>query len=492
MFEIIINILLSKHIIFIFFGTMIGIFAGAMPGLSSGTGIIMMLPLTYYMDVKIAMSFLIAVYIGALCGGGLTAVYFNIPGTPSSAITAIDGYPLAQKGKYGEAAGLVIGASFFGGTISYILLIATISFLGEFASKFGPLQIFFTAFLGMICAVGVKSKNPYKSLVSGLFGFLLGTIGYSPTCEARATFGIIELLDGVPFFPLLIGMLCMVEVFSLADKEFVLKEEEKKVKSIKKIFSGIFYVFKKPLVAIYSAIIGTIVGIVPGEGATLASFLSYSRVKETSKNREEFGSGIPEGVIAAEAANNASSGGGLMTSLLLGIPGTATCAILLAALMMHGITIGPMLIIKHQDVVYSLLTSLFISNIVMLIFAIIVAYYFNLIIFIPTKYLIPLITTFCCLGSFMVRNSIIDVWIMLFSAVLGVVMKNRGYPTLPLVVAIIVTPIADGELIRALQIYRNGIFGAIFTDPINWVLIGLNILFLFLIFRPTYKSSKHI
>ena len=227
MFEIIMDVFLSKHIIYIIFGTMVGMFAGAMPGLSSGTGIIMMLPLTYYMDVKLAMSFLVAIYVSAMCGGGLTSIYFNIPGTPSSAITAIDGYPMAQKGKYGEAAGLIIGASFFGGLISFSVLFYSISFLSEFASKFGPLELFFTAFLGMICAVGVKGKHPYKSLVSGLFGFLLGTIGFSPTGAARATFNMIELLDGIPFIPLLIGMLCMSEVFRLADRKFVLKKETK-------------------------------------------------------------------------------------------------------------------------------------------------------------------------------------------------------------------------------------------------------------------------
>lgn len=394
------------------------------------------------------------------------------------------GIPLAQKGKYGEAAGLIIGASFFGGLISFIVLIFSIGFLGEFASKFGPMQLFFTAFLGMICAVGVKAKHPYKSLLYGLFGFILGTVGYSPTGAARATFNMIELLDGIPFFPLIIGMLCMSEVFLLADKEFVLKTE-KKEGSIKKIFDGIFYVFKKPMTAIYSAIIGVFAGVIPGEGATMGSFLSYSRAKEASKNREKFGSGIPEGVIAAEAANNASSGGGILTSLLLGIPGTATCAILLGALMLHGIQIGPMLVIRHKDVVYSLIASLFIANVIMLVFAVIVAYYFNIFVFVPTRYLVPLITVFCCLGSYMSRNSIMDVWIMFFSSILGVIMRSKEYPLLPLVVAVIVAPIADKELIRAIQIHQNRIISAIFTSPINWVLIGLNILILFLIFKPS-------
>jgi len=486
------DVFLSKHIIYIIFGTMVGMFAGAMPGLSSGTGIIMMLPLTYYMDVKLAMSFLVAIYVSAMCGGGLTSIYFNIPGTPSSAITAIDGYPMAQKGKYGEAAGLIIGASFFGGLISFSVLFYSISFLSEFASKFGPLELFFTAFLGMICAVGVKGKHPYKSLVSGLFGFLLGTIGFSPTGAARATFNMIELLDGIPFIPLLIGMLCMSEVFRLADRKFVLKKEkkEKKERLIKRIFSGIFYVFKKPFCTFYSSMIGVIVGIIPGEGATMASFLSYTRVKASSKNKEEFGSGIPEGVIASEAANNASIGGGLLTSLLLGIPGTATCAILLGALMIHGIQAGPMLVVRHKDVVYSLITSLYIANIFMLMFAIIVTYYFDVFISVPTEYLVPLIATFCCLGSYMVRNSMVDVWFMFFLSVLAFVMESNEYPALPLVVAIVVAPIADAELIRAIQINQNRIISAIFSSPISLILIGLIILLIVNMFKSQSKSSK--
>ena len=492
MSEYILPLFSSEYMIYIVLGTLIGMFAGAMPGLSSGTGVILALPLTFHMDVRVAMSFLVAIYIAAFCAGGLTAIYFNIPGTSSAAITAIDGYPLAQKGKYGEAAGLVIGSSFLGGLLSFIFLYFTINFLGRLATRFGPFELFFTALLGIVCAVGVKSKSPYKSLLSGFFGFLLGTIGYSPTGTVRATFGMMELLDGIPFFPVLIGMLAMSEVFIMVDKEFVLKEEKKTKNrsAFKKIFSGISYVFiKKPLTAVYSSAIGIFLGVVPGAGATLASFLSYSRAREYSKDKEKFGSGVPEGVIAAEAANNASVGGGILTSLALGIPGTATCAILLAALMVHGIQIGPALFARHGDVVYSIIASLFIANCVMLIFAIIIANYYSLILFIPTKYLVPIIIIFCCLGSYMARSSIIDVWIMFFSSILGIAMRLNGYPPLPLVVGVIVSPIADAELIRAFQIYQGRMLFGIFKSPINWVLIGLNLLLLFLIFRQT-KSNK--
>lgn len=490
MYENILNILFSSNIIYIIFGTTIGLFAGVMPGLNAGTAVTIMLPLTFYMDVKIAMSFLVAIYISAMCGGGLLAVYFNIPGTPSSAVTAIDGYPMAQKGEYCRAVGLVIGASFFGGLISFIVLFFSISFLGELASKFGPMQLFFTALLGMICAVGVKSQHPYKGITSGLLGFLLGTIGYSPSGIPRATFNIVELFDGIPFLPLLIGMLAMSEVFVLVDKEYVLREREAKKSSFKEIIFGIYYVFKKPLFTFYSAIIGTIVGIIPGAGATLASFLSYTRAKETSKNSEEFGKGVPEGVIASEAANNASVGGGLTTSLLLGIPGTATCAILLGALMIHGIPVGTTLVVRHKDIIYSIISSLFIANMVMLVIAIFVAKYLNTVVLLPTKYLVPIITIFCCLGSYMTRFSVIDVWIMFFFGLLGHIMRINNYPPLPLVVAAVVAPIADASLIRSIQIHQNRIFIAIISNPINLILIGLNILMLLYTFRSMFNIQK--
>jgi len=497
MFEIIINLFSLKYILFISLGTIIGLFAGMMPGLSSGSGIILVLPITFYMDVKLAMVFLVSIYLSAMCGGGLTSTYFNIPGTPMSVMTALDGYPMAKKGKYGEATGLIIGASFLGGLISFIVLSLSVGYLSDLATKFGPIELFFAAFLGMICAVGIKGKHPYKSLASGLLGFLLGTIGYSPTGAVLSTFEILELIEGIPYVPLLIGMLCMSEVLRLADRKTVLPEA-KNIKNVKekglfkKIFSGIFYTFKTPLISLYSALIGIIVGIIPGEGATLASFLSYSRAKATSKNKAEFGSGIPEGVIAAEAANNASVGGGLLTSLLLGIPGTATCAILLGALMMHGIPIGPMLILSHNDLIYTIIFSLFIANIIMLTFAIIASYYLKLLVFLSTKYLVPLIVTFCCLGAYMVRNSIIDVWIMFFLSILAFVMEIKEYPVLPLIVAIIVSPIANSELIRAYQIYQNRIIGAIFSSPISLVLIFLNILLLVNMFRSKYKIEKRV
>lgn len=479
------TVLTIKFIVYLIAGSGIGMFVGAMPGLSAAMGVILILPLTFYMPTALALGLLVSLYMSCLCAGGLTAVYFNIPGTPQSVVTAIDGYPMTQKGKYSEAAGIVIGSSLVGGFISYTILSLSIAPLGEIAAKFGPLELFFTALLGVICAVSVRGKSPLKSLSSGLMGFLLGTMGMSPIGGTRATYGMLELMEGVPFIPVMIGMLAISMVLVLIEKETVVTKKFKASRSLRKLLSGIIYAWKKPIDLLFGSLIGTIVGIIPGEGATMASFLSYSRAKRFSKEKEKFGTGVPEGVIASETADNASTGGGLLTTLLLGIPGTGTCAVLLAALLLHGVEAGPMLLTKHTDVVYTLLSSLFIANIIMGIFAIIVAYYLGAFLFVPIKFLVPVIIVFCSVGAFIIRNSAMDVWLMYVFGLLGWVMRKHGYSCIALVIGLIVAPIADAELIRAVQIFHGKILGAIFLSPICIVLICLNVLLLLVLFRPS-------
>jgi putative tricarboxylic transport membrane protein len=462
---------------------MVGMFVGAMPGLTSGTGLILILPLTFYMEKNVAFGMLVSAYISALCAGGLTAVYFNIPGTPQAAVTALDGHPMTQKGLDNEAAGIVIGSSFIGGFLSYVILSITIGPLGEIATKFGPIELFFTALLGMICAAGVKTKYPLKGLAAGFAGFLLGTIGLSPMGRARATYGIVGLVGGIPFMPILIGQLAMSEVLLLIEKETAVPKSFASARTIKRVFKGMMYPYTKPLGVLIGSLIGTVVGAIPGEGATMASFLSYSRAKQSSKRTEEFGTGIPEGVMASELADNASTGGGLLTSLLLGIPGTASCAVLLAALMLHGLQAGPVLIVKYPDVISYLLASLFVSNFIMVFFAIIVAYYIGVLLFTPTRALVPVIALFCTLGAYLARNAVLDVWLMLIFAILGWWMRKYEYPTIALVVGLIVAPIADAELVRAIRIFGGDILIGVISSPIALIMIGLNLILLFFMFR---------
>lgn len=479
MVEALCTVLSPGFLIYLVMGAALGMFVGAMPGISSPVAVIMVLPLTFYMRTENALGLLVSAYMATLCAGGITAVYFNIPGTPQAVITAIDGYPMAQKGKYCEAAGIVVGSSFLGGLISYTILSFCIKPLGELALKFGPLELFFTALLGMVCAAAaVTGKHPLRGLASGLMGFLLGTIGMSPTGEVRAIYGMIEWMEGIPWMPALIGMLAMSEVLRLLEKETVAVKRLQVLRNFRKVLSGFAYVFKKPIDVLFGSLIGTVVGIIPGEGATMASFLSHSRAKQMSHNPEKFGTGVPEGVIAAETADNASTGGGLLITLTLGIPGTGTCALLMAVLILHGVEPGPMMVVKHLGLMYTMLASLFVASVIMAIFAIVVAYYLGVLLFIPTKLLIPIIAIFCTLGTFMTHNSTLDVWLMYFFALLGWTMRKYHYSPLAFVVGLIVAPIADAELIRAIQIFGTGIFGAIASSIICIVLIGLNLLLL--------------
>jgi putative tricarboxylic transport membrane protein len=479
-------VLSLKFMPYIVLGSIVGMFVGAMPGLTSMSALIVALPVSFYMDTDVAMAMLVSIYMSSCVGGGLTAVYFNIPGTPQAALTTLDGNPMAKKGLDNEAVGIVIGASFMGGLISYLILALAIGPLGEIAIKFGPIELFFTALLGMVCAAGVKSKFPLKGLSAGFLGFLLGTIGLGPMGNWRATFGMLDLMEGIPFLPVLIGQLAMSEVFILIEKETVLPTIHAQKHNFAKFFRGLRYPLTKPIGMMMGSIIGTVVGIIPGEGATMASFLAYSRAKESSKHKELFGTGVPEGVMASETANNASTGGGLLTSLLLGIPGTGSCALLLAALMLHGIQAGPMMFIKHTDVISRLLTSLFISNFVMLFIGWASAYSVATLVKTPTKVLIPIITVFCMLGAYVDRNSMFDIWLMFVFGLLGWLMRKYEYPTIALVVGLIVAPIADNELIRAFQIFHERIFGAIWASPIALILIGINLVLLYFMFR-TWK-----
>ena len=489
-FEAIPLVLSWKFMPAIVAGSIIGQFVGAMPGITSAGGVIIALPLTFFMDTDVALALLVSIYMGSLTGGGITAVYFNIPGDPQAALTAIDGFQMTKKGLYNEANGIVIGASFFGGLFSYIILALLLGPLGEIALKFGPIEMCLTALVGMICAAGVKGRSPLKGLASGFLGFILGTIGLGPTGGWRATFGFIDLMEGVPFIPVLIGMLAMVELLDMMKEETIVPIASGTRRSFRRIWKGMIYPLKKPVALTISSIIGTIVGIIPGEGATMASFLSYSRAKETSKERETYGTGNPVGVLAAESADNASSGGGLLTTLLLGIPGTATCALLMAALMLHGIQCGPMMLIKHKDVVSHLLTSLFVSNLVMVITGIGTVYCIGALLFTPTRVLVPIIMVFCVLGAYFERNSMFDVWVMFIFGLLAWLMRKYEYSPLALVVALIVAPIADHELIRAIQIHQDRIFSATLRSPVALILIGLNIALLIYMFRGWKKKVK--
>lgn len=463
-----------KYILYMFAGVFFGLILGALPGLTGTLGIALMLPFTYSMDPLTALVFLLSIYSGGLFGGAITAIMINTPGSPANIATMLDGYPMAQKGFPDKALGLALISSVFGGLIGCIFLLLITEPLANLSLKFGPAEMFMVAVFGL-SVIGSLSSDIVKSMYSGMFGLLLGTIGMNANGIDRGTFGIMFLLDGIPLIPVLIGFLSLPEIFSLINQQYVIKGFSQQKISMRNIIFAGKEIIKRPMLTIFSSVLGVFVGIMPAAGATVASLLSYNQAKNFSKTPELFGTGIPEGIISCETANNASEGGALSTMLVLGIPGSASTAMLLGALMLQGWVPGPSLFIDHREIIYASISSLFLQQFVMFILGVILCYFASYILKIPSKYIIPCVLMFTVLGAFANRNTIFDVGLMLLFGIIGYVMKKNEYPVMPVVLGIILGPIADRELLRVVQMYE-GNYLEIFTKPIVLVLIIISIL----------------
>jgi len=470
-----IDLLNWKVMSYMFSGSFLGLLVGAMPGMTSAIAVTLLLPLTFYMGKLNSLVFLTAIYISAISGGAITAIYFNIPGTPESSITCIDGHAMTKKGMQSEAVGVAFGASFMGGMLSYIVLLLFLGKLSTIALKFGPIETFLTAIMGIIAVSFIRSKSVIKGLIASVFGLMIGLIGMSPTGEFRALYGTLYFMDGIPMLTALIGMLAMSEILIMVEKEGVTKAtkevyKQKDVK-IRKILSGIIYSWKSYIDVIIASIIGIIVGMIPGTGATMSAFLAYIRAKQFTKKGKEIGTGVPEGIIAPETANNSSTGGALLTTLTLGIPGSATCAVLLGALTLQGLTPGPLLVYQQPRLIYSVVVSLFLSNIPTLFFAILLAFYGGLLLKLSNKILAPIISIFCIIGSFSIRMSYFDVYLMLGFGILGWLMHKYEYPAICTVMGIILSTIADGNLTRAIQAYGKNFFYVLFSSTTSIIIL---------------------
>ncbi|MDR1322295.1 MAG: tripartite tricarboxylate transporter permease [Gracilibacteraceae bacterium] len=451
-----------------------GIVAGAIPGMTGTMATIILLPVTFSFETMNAMIMLTACYVGSVYAGSITAILYNCPGDPSSACTAFDGYPMAKKGLANEAQGLSLSASALGGWASYVVMLLFMKPIADFALRFGAPEMFMLAMFGMAVVASIGSDSIFKGVLMALFGLLLGTLGIAPTGSLRGTFGIPYLMDGIPFVSALIGLFAFTELFDLITREYVMEDDHQGESgsvlaqnkfTVKRVFKGMLQTFSYRATLIRGWLIGTLVGALPAAGSSVASLISYTQSKQYSKNGKEFGTGHPEGVVASESANNASTGGAMMTSFTIGIPGSATTAILLAALMMHGLNPGPRLFNEHMPMVYGLTLCVIIGNIVMLCEGSFFAYLFSLTMKIRTMYLVPIITLFCVIGSYSIGATLYDVIIMICFGVLGVLFKRNGYPSIAIVLGMILGPIADGNLIRTAMTY-NGNFSVLFTSPI--------------------------
>lgn len=450
-------------------GTLLGMIVGIIPGLSSGMALAILLPLTFGIEPINGLVFLFSAYVSVTYGGSLTAIVMNTPGAPESAPTAFEGYPLTLKGQSGQAIGTAIFSSFLGGTLSYILLLFTITILGIAASYFGPSELFLIAMIGVLILGAMGTGSPIKTFISGFLGLLIGTIGMAPTGEYLATFGSIHLADGIQIVPAMVGVFVLSELLFFIGRDYVVDDikSERKGANIKDLVEGFKYPFIHTGTLMRSILLGKGIGIIPAAGATMAAFASYALAKRTSKNPQLYGKGAYEGIVAAETANNACSAGAIMTTLILGVPGSVATAVMLGALTIHGLQVGPQFIYQQGPLVYGLILAAIISQFFMIAVAGGAGLSFSKVLNLKVRFLVPILVIFAIIGSFAIRNSVFDIFIMIGFGTLGYFLKIYHYSPAALILGLILSPIANNELTRAIQIHGSNTIQAFFTRPLS-------------------------
>ena len=452
------------HFPFLAVGVALGIIVGALPGLTASVGIILLLPFVFYLDVSTAMVMLCGAFCGGIYGGSITAILISTPGTPSAAATVLDGYPLAQKGEAGKAIGVATIASTSGGIISTFCLMFFAPKLARIALEFGPEEYFALTVFGLTVIASVAGKSLTKGLISGFFGLLIATVGIDPVeGYARYSFGIPNLMSGFSLLPVLIGLFAISQIF--VQMEMVGKKVKIYEQKIGRILPSLSEFKKLFFVIISSSFLGTFIGIIPGTGGAIASFLAYNENKRWSKDPDSFGKGNITGIAAPEAANNGTTGGAMVPLLTLGIPGDVVTAVMLGCLLLIGVRPGPLLFKESPEVVNAVFAGLLLANVLILFLGVISVRIFPKVLRIPPAILFPIIFTLCFLGSFSLNNSTYDMLVALVFGIIGYVMQKNGFPAAPAVLGVILGPIAEDVLARSL-IISHGDWSTLFKSPI--------------------------
>lgn len=474
-------------------GTTIGIIIGAMPGLTAMMAVSILVPLTYSLNATEGILMLLGVYSGANYGGSISATLINIPGTPSAMMTTLDGYPLGQKGKAGLAIGTATVASAIGGIFSVIMMVLFAPYIASIALKFTSLEIFAIALFGVSIMAYISPGSVLKGLIAGVFGLIVGCIGFDPvTSVPRFTFGQENLLSGVQFISAMIGLFGLSEILLSSEK---LNHLTQKLNVFKfgSPYECLPFFPKMWGNLLRSSIVGVIVGAIPGTGGTIAAILGYAVQKKMSKHPEEMGKGAVEGVAAPEAANNACCGGAMTTLLSLGIPGDAVTAILVGAFILHGLTPGPMLFETNPSLISAIFLGMMIVQFMFIFLGMNFAHHFARLLTVPRPILNTVILALCVVGTYGVQNSVYDIGTMLVFAVLGYIMARTGIPRAPIVLALILGPLMEENLRRWMALtdgrYVESLLNAYSTNPIAVFVFGLTLLTIFL---PIFQTKTRI
>ncbi len=457
-------------------GIVLGVVIGVLPGLGGANGIAILLPLTFTMPPTSAIIMLSCIYWGALFGGAITSILFNIPGEPWSVATTFDGYPMAQQGRAGEALTAAFTSSFVGAFVAVVMITFLAPLVAQFALQFGPPE-FFAVYLLTFCSfIGMGKGSPFKTLAAMMLGFALAAVGMDTvTGQLRLTFGYTDLMRGFDFLIAVIGLFGIGEI--LLSMEEGLSFTGKSAKINPKI---VLETWKKLprywLTSLRSCLIGCWMGITPG-GATPASFMSYGVAKRISRNGDKFGTGQIEGVVAPETAAHAAGTSALLPMLALGIPGSPTAAVLLGGLLIWGLQPGPLLFVEQKDFVWGLIASMYLGNLAGLVVVLTCVPLFAAILRIPFSIIAPVIIVICAIGAYTVHNAMLDIWFMLLFGVIGYVFKKLDYPLAPLVLALVLGDRAEDSF-RQSMLISQGDMSVFFSNWLVGAITGLSMLML--------------
>jgi len=475
-------VLTPVNLLLMLVGVTLGIIIGVLPGLGGANGIAILLPLTFTMQPTSAIIMLSCIYWGALFGGAITSVLFNIPGEPWSVATTFDGYPMAQQGRAGEALTAAFTSSFVGAFVAVVMITFLAPMVARFALKFGPPEFFSVYFLTFCSFIGMGKGQAFKTLAAMMLGFALAAVGMDTvTGQLRLIFGWHELLRGFDFLVAVIGLFGIGEILLSMEEGLSFQGNNAKIN-----FKVVLETWRKLprywMTSLRSCVIGCWMGITPG-GATPASFMSYGVAKRLSPQGAKFGTGQLEGVVAPETAAHAAGTSALLPMLALGIPGSPTAAVLLGGLLIWGLQPGPLLFIEKKDFVWGLIASMYLGNLAGLIIVLTCVPFFAAILRIPFSIIAPIIVVICAIGAFTVHNAMLDIWFMMMFGVIGYVFKKLDYPMAPMVLALVLGDRAEDSF-RQSMLMSQGSVDVFFS---NGLVGGIMTLSLLLLFWPLFS-----
>ena len=463
-------------LVLLFAATLGGVIIGALPGLNATTGAALLLPFTITMEPIPAIAILTTIYCAATFAGAITAILINTPGTSASATTCLDGFPMAQRGEAGRALGMATVSSTIGGIISIVCLMMAAPLLARMAYNFAPPEYFALTVFGISMLATIGDGTPMKNIIAGALGILLATVGKDLlTTVERFTFGFNELSEGIGFVPVMIGIFGISELLVQAER----LQAERKLIHMKAIKLPSREDYRKVWKTILrSSGIGTFIGILPAEGATVASMIGYNEARRWSKTPEEFGKGAIEGIAGSEAANNSATGGAMVPTLALGIPGSPTAAVILAGLMVHGLQPGPTMFTEQAEFAYAIFWAMLLVNVTFIFVGLFGAKIFARVTFVPVQILWPIVFTFSIVGAYALDQSMLDVYIALVSGVIGYFMRRFGYSVVPLAIGLILGGMLEKRLGQSL-IMLDDQWWLMFARPLSLLFFVLTILALF-------------